>query len=141
MQKAGEPEDDAGFLKHIASYSAVVIHTPLSLDYSGYSFLGYGISKWLLTQLTCPYRNSACEPTLSVEPPVQMQSNGSLGKPVQVSHVQENPLTQSNQHDNTNSTSLSFEKTVSGSNMIFKFDQQEEGEGSERCYEMISETD
>ena len=40
IQKAGEPKDDAGFLKHIASYTAVVIHTPLSLDYSGYSFLG-----------------------------------------------------------------------------------------------------
>ena len=29
MQKAGEPENDAGFPKH--NYSAVVIHTPLSL--------------------------------------------------------------------------------------------------------------
>ena len=78
---------------------------------------------------------------ISVEPPVQMQTKGSLDKPVQTSHVKENPLTQSNQHDNTHGTSLSFENAVSGSNMICKFDQQKEREGSESCSEMISENE
>ena len=33
LQKAGEPENDAGFLKHIASKTAVIPNdTPLSLD-------------------------------------------------------------------------------------------------------------
>ena len=77
---------------------------------------------------------------ISVEPPVQMQTEGSLDKPVQTSHVKENPLTQSNQYDNTDGTSFSFEKAVSGSNMICKFDQQEEG-SSECCSKMISENE
>ena len=48
MQKAGEPENDAGFPKHNSSIC------PLTLDYSGYIFRLhiYGISKWLLMQLT-----------------------------------------------------------------------------------------
>ena len=37
MQKAGEPENDAGFLKHMPA-KLVVIHSTLSLDYSGCSF-------------------------------------------------------------------------------------------------------
>ena len=50
----------------IASKTAVVIHTSLSLDYSGYSLWGlhiYGFSKWLLKSLTHAhtYSNSACE--------------------------------------------------------------------------------
>ena len=73
---------------------------------------------------------------ISVEPPVQMQTKVSPDKPVQMSHVKEKPLTQSNQHDNTHGTSLSFGKGVSRSNMICKFDQQEEREGSESCSEM-----
>ena len=78
---------------------------------------------------------------ISVEPPVQMQTKGSLDKPVQTLHVKGNPLTQSNQHDNTHGTSLSFENAVSGSNMICKFDQQNEREGSKSCSEMISENE
>ena len=51
MQKAGEPENDAGFPKH--NYSQLVIHTPLSLDYRGFFRLHiYGISKWLHTAAT-----------------------------------------------------------------------------------------
>ena len=67
MQKAGEPEDDAGFLKH--NYS--------QLNYSCYSYPSkprlqwlqvfrlhiYGISKWLLIQLTHVHTGTACEPT------------------------------------------------------------------------------
>ena len=65
MQKAGEPENDAGFPKH--NYS--------QLNCSCYSLQWvfglhiYGISKWLLTQLThaltatahvSPYMHSTC---------------------------------------------------------------------------------
>ena len=70
-----------------------------------------------------------------------MQTKGSLDKPVQTSHVKENHVTQSNQHDNIDGISLSFEKVVNGSNMICKFEQQEEGEGFESCCEMISENE
>ena len=71
MGKAGETENDAGFLKHIASQTAVVIHSPLSLDYSR-KFFGlhiYGISKRLLMLLThthtatarvSPHMHSTC---------------------------------------------------------------------------------
>ena len=38
MQKAGEPEDDAGFLKH--NYSQLNCSCYSCLDYSGYTFLG-----------------------------------------------------------------------------------------------------
>ena len=59
MQKAVEPENDAGFPKH--NYSSklrtVVIHTPLSLDYS--VFLGC-TSMVSLSGYT-HYGNSACE--------------------------------------------------------------------------------
>ena len=79
---------------------------------------------------------------LSVDPPVHMQTKGSLDKSVQTSlHVKENHVTQSIQHDNIYGISLSFEKAVNGSNMICKFEQQEEGEGSESCCEMISENE
>ena len=47
-----------------------------------------------------------------------MQTKGSLDKPVQTSHVKENHVTQSNQHDNIDGISLLFEKAVNGSNMI-----------------------
>ena len=53
MQKAGEPENDAGFLKHIASEIAV-IPTPLSLYYwlQFFKLHIYCLSKWFLTKLT-----------------------------------------------------------------------------------------
>ena len=40
MQKIGELENDAGFLKHIYSHAAKLQLLFISLDYSGYSFLG-----------------------------------------------------------------------------------------------------
>ena len=54
MQKAGEPENDAGFPKHNYSQlkTAVVIHTPLSL----YNYRDAAAT------YTRPYSNSACEP-------------------------------------------------------------------------------
>ena len=75
MQKAGEPENDAGFPKHNYSQLNCSCYSyPLSLynyiDYSGFFRLHiYVISKWLLTQLThaltaiarvSPYVHSTC---------------------------------------------------------------------------------
>ena len=74
-------------------------------------------------------------------PSVHTKTKGSLDKPVQTLHVKENHVTQSNQHDNIDGISLSFEKAVNELNMICKFEQQEEGEGSESCCEMISENE
>ena len=57
MQKAGEPENDAGFLKHI--------YSQLNCSCYSYPFIRlhiYGISKWLLThKLVRIYSNSAFE--------------------------------------------------------------------------------
>ena len=70
MQKAGEPENDAGFTKHNYSQLNCSCYSyPLSLynyiDYSVFFRLHiYVISKWLLTQLThallLPYVHSTC---------------------------------------------------------------------------------
>ena len=63
MQKAVEPENDAGFLKH--NYSQLNCNTPLSLDYSVFFRLHiYGISKWLHTTATARVKARArtCTP-------------------------------------------------------------------------------
>ena len=63
MQKAGEPENDAGFPKHILTYSQLncsysypskpkLVVTVLRLHI-------YGFSKWLLTQLTHAHTETA----------------------------------------------------------------------------------
>ena len=64
--KAGEPENDAGFPKH--NYSQLncscysYLSKPIYIDYSVFLGCTSVISKRLLTQLTHPYSNSACEP-------------------------------------------------------------------------------
>ena len=76
MQKAGEPENDAGFTKHNYSqlncscYSYPSNRLYNYIDYSGFFRLHiYVFSKWLLTQLThtltaiarvSPYVHSTC---------------------------------------------------------------------------------
>ena len=71
MQKAVEPENDAGFPKHNYSQLNCSCYSyPSSIDYSGFFRLHiYGISKWLLTPLThtlmatahlSPYKHSMC---------------------------------------------------------------------------------
>ena len=53
MQKAGEPENDAGFPKHnYSQLNCSCYSTPLSLDYSVFRLHIYGISKWLHTTAT-----------------------------------------------------------------------------------------
>ena len=63
MQKAVEPENDAGFPKH--NYSQLNCSCPLSLDYSVFLRLHiYGISKWLHTTATARVKARArtCTP-------------------------------------------------------------------------------
>ena len=47
MHKAGEPENDAGFLKHYSPY-----HLKPRLVVTVFRLHIYGSSKWLLTRLT-----------------------------------------------------------------------------------------
>ena len=72
MQKAGEPENDAGFPKHNYSQLNCSCYSYPSKHYIDYSIFRlhiYVISKWLLTQLTpaltaiarvSPYVHSTC---------------------------------------------------------------------------------
>ena len=66
LQKAGEPENDEGFLKHIASF----IPSKPRIVVTVFRLYIYGLSKWLLTQLThaqCPYSKSMCELTRALD--------------------------------------------------------------------------